>query len=679
MTRSRPYTTVVAFAVCIAVPLAGAQPRGAQRQESREAARKAVPDLARSGDDIVVDFTDDTGRFNYERREVRIPMRDGVKLFTVIVRPKGFDGPMPIVLTRTPYDADDSTRAASSPDVAMILSVDDEPLVRNGYIRVYQDVRGIHGSEGRYVMNLPPRGPMNSGEVDHSTDTWDTIEWLVKNVPGTNGKVGITGVSYDGFLTLMALLDPHPALAAAAPMNAMVEGWIGDDWYHNGALRQTMIEYIYAQTTTRRADRKLPFGYYDLYDAFLDAGSAEAFARRYGVDRLPAWRRLIDNPAYTDFWRLQAVDKMLAAVARTVPTMHVHGLFDQEDIYGPLLAYEALETKDAANDRNHLVIGPWHHGQQTRDASALGPLRWGMDTGLYFRERVLQPFWDQHLKGIEPSTEAAPVLAFETGRNQWRRLPSWPPPDVERRKLHLQPLGTVSFAPPTDGGAGPRRVEDGAGGARASSGQSPVEWTDFLSDPAKPVPYRVPPIRPLWAEGSTWRQWLVDDQRPFGTRPDVLVFESEPLAEPLTLSGEVVANLFASSTGSDADWVVKLIDVYPPEVRAQLELGGYQLMISADIFRGRYYDGFDEPKPVPPGEVVEYRFRLPHASHTFLPGHRLMVQVQSTWFPLYDRNPQTFVESIANAPPEAYRAATHRVHHGPEAPSFLELPVLPAP
>jgi putative CocE/NonD family hydrolase len=685
-------------------PAAREQPRPDSRRERTSAAPQrprqdpartgaSLPDLARGGSDIVEDFRDADAGFDFERSEVMIPMRDGVKLFTVLVRPRKLDGPAPIVLTRTPYDADEETSRAASPRGVMILPADDEPLLRNGYIRAYQDVRGIHGSEGDYVMTLPPRGPLNSSDVDHSTDTWDTIEWLVKNVPGNNGKVGITGVSYDGFLTLMALLDPHPALAAAAPMNAMVEGWIGDDWYHNGALRQTMIEYVYAQTSSKDADRALPFGYHDLYQAFLDAGSAAAVARRYGVDRLPAWRRLVENPAYTDFWRLQAVDKMLAEVERTVPTLHVHGLFDQEDIYGPLLAYQALEEKDRRNDRNVLVIGPWHHGQQTGEASSLGPLRWGSDTGLWFREQVLQRFWDQHLKGIEPASKLSPVYAFETGRNRWLELEAWPPPGVVPRKLHLLAEGGLGFTPPRTaetsapagragnsgaGGAGPaasRAGADPADAAPAGVEAADADYTEYVSDPRKPVPYRAPPVRPLWSDDSTWRQWLVDDQRPPATRADVLVFSTEPLEEPLTVSGEVVANLFASVTGTDADFVVKLIDVYPPEVRSQPELGGYQLMISADIFRGRYHAGFEKAEPLPPNHVVELRFRLPHANHTFLPGHRVMVQVQSSWFPLYDRNPQTFVDNVAEARPEDYRAAIHRVHHSPAAASFLELPV----
>lgn len=400
----KPYARAVAIAAAITLALTpGALPGQARARSApkKPPRAEAVPDLARGGSDIVDDFRVSEQGWNYTRRTAMIPMRDGVRLFTVIVTPKQASGPMPIILTRTPYDADGETTRSASPDVAMILGVDDELLVRNGYVRVYQDVRGMHRSEGDYVMTLPPRGAMNSGRVDHSTDAWDTIEWLLNNVEGSNGRVGITGVSYDGFLVLMALLDPHPALAAAVPMNAMVEGFIGDDWYHNGALRQTMVEYIYSQTTSKSAALQMPFGYHDLYQAFLDAGSAAAVAKRYGADRLPAWRRLIENPAYNDFWRLQAVDRMLAKTERTVPTLHVHGLFDQEDIYGPILAYDALEEQDAKNGRNYLVLGPWHHGQQTREASSLGPFRWGSDTGLFFREEVLQPFWDEHLKGSQ--------------------------------------------------------------------------------------------------------------------------------------------------------------------------------------------------------------------------------------------------------------------------------------
>jgi putative CocE/NonD family hydrolase len=615
-------------------------------------------DLSASGSDIPETFSRATEAFDHTRLEVMIPMRDGVRLFTVILIPKHADDPMPIVLTRTPYDADEATSRVASPRMAMSLALSDEPLVRNGYIRVYQDARGKHGSEGNYIMTLPPRGPLNSGEVDHGTDTWDTIEWLVANVPHNNGRVGITGVSYAGFLTLMALIDPHPALKAAIPVNAMVDGWIGDDWFHNGAFRVAMLDYIYAQTSSRRSSYRIPLGYYDMYTAVLEAGSSGELGRRYGADQLPAWNRLMDNPAYGGYWQAQAVDRLLADVPLAVPTMTVHGLYDQEDIYGPIATYQALESKDAGNDANHLVLGPWIHGQSWRDGSTLGAIRLGSDTSLQFRENVRQAFWDRHLKGIEPSGPIPPVLAFETGANEWKRYSSWPPEDrVERTRLYLRDAGELDFERPT--------ADDSS--------------TEYLSDPAKPVPYRVRPIRPLSSgDYETWRWWLTYDQRPFSDRTDVATFVSEPLMEPLTISGDIAATLYASTTGTDADWVVKLIDLYPNEFPAQPELGGYELMVSADIFRGRYRESFETARPIPSGEALPYQIRMPHANHTFLPGHRIMVHVQSSWFPLYDRNPQTFVPSIMWAQPDDYRKATMRVHHSVDAASFIELPVLRA-
>ena len=607
-----------------------------------------------TGNDIPAEFKPETEAFDYTHREEMIPMRDGVKLFTVILVPKHARDPMPIILTRTPYNAEKRTNAReiASPLMTMALRQDDEPLVRAGYVRVYQDVRGKHKSEGNYIVNLPLRGPLNTGSVDHATDTWDTIDWLVKNVPGNNSRVGITGVSYDGFLTLMALFDPHPALKAAVPVNAMVDTWIGDDWYHNGALRQTMIDWIYHQTSTQKSELHLPYGYHDIYAAFLDAGSAGEFGRRYHADRLPAWNRIIDHPAYTGYWQAQAVQSLLERTELKVPTLHVHSLFDQEDIFGPIASYAVLEKKDLRNDRNYLLLGPWHHGQRA-DGSALGKIRWDSDTALFFREKVRQPFWDEHLKGTKPAKALPAVLAFETGANEWRDYSAWPPrAPAATTRLYLHARGRLSFqAPAADGG-----------------------YSEYVSDPAKPVPYRVRPIRPNSAEDSTWRIWLVDDQRPSADRTDVLVFVSEPLTQPTTLSGEVVASLAASTSGTDADWVVKLIDVYPEEYPAQMELGGYQLMISADILRGRYREGFEVARPIKAGATLAYRMAMPHVNHTFQPGHRLMVQVQSSWFPLYDRNPQKFVENIAWTKPADYQRATHRIHHAARAASYLELP-----
>jgi putative CocE/NonD family hydrolase len=610
-------------------------------------------DLSRNSD-VPRTFKTATPTFNYTRTESMIPMRDGIKLFTVIAIPHNTTGPMPIVLTRTPYSAARRASRTESPDMAMALPAADEALVQNGYIRVYQDVRGRYRSQGKYIMTMPTRGPFNKGRVDQVTDAYDTIDYLVKNVSGNNGRVGITGVSYDGFLTLMALLDPHPALKAAIPVNAMVDSWIGDDFYRHGALRTVMLEYIYRQTASKNASHSIPWGYYDFYSAVLEAGSIVELGRRYGADKLPAWNRMLEHPAYDAYWQDQAVDHLLAKVPHKVPVLTVHSLFDQEDIYGPLASHAAFASQDPKAKKTHLAIGPWCHGQMTGDGSELGSLKWGADTSLQFRTQILQPFWNHHLKNIKPAQPLPPVIAFETGSNQWAQFAAWPPKDdLKPVQLYLHPNGGLSFKSPknTDG-----------------------PFTEYISDPAKPVPYRVRPIRPSFAgSDSTWRRWLVDDQRPFADRPDVLTFVSEPLSKPLTVRGEVAATLFASTTGTDADWVVKLIDLYPNEVPARPELGGYQLMISGDILRGRYRESFEKARPIPSGEVLPYRIPMPQVNHTFLPGHRLMVQIQSSWFPIYDRNPQTFVENIAWASPGDFQKATQQIYHAKNAASFVEL------
>ena len=602
-------------------------------------------------------FSPVTAEFDHERREVMIPMRDGVKLRAVVVIPAGATQ-APIILSRTPYGSKKPTTQSSSPHAAMVLPLADEPLLEAGYIRVYQDVRGRFDSKGDYVMTLPLRGELNRRKVDQATDTYDTIEWLLQNVEGNNGRVGLAGVSYGGWLTLMGLVDPHPALKAAVPMYPMVDGWIGDDFYHNGAFRQTMLEWIYEMGSHKSSEHSVPYGYRDLYEAFLSAGSAEAVARRYKADQLPTWRKVVDNPTYNAFWRGQAVQDILAARPLRVPTLVVHGLFDQEDNFGGIAAYRSLESKDVDNTQVHLVVGPWSHGQSQREGSGLGALKWNADTSLWFRENVLLPFWNLHLKGEAPASPIPPVLAFDTGVKKWRAWQSWPADGaVSATRLHLQPGGGLRWAEP-DAAAQP--------------------YAEYVSDPAKPVPYRVRPVLPMYHADSSWGRWLVDDQRPFADRTDVLVFVTEPLTEALSISGEVAATLFASTTGTDADWVVKLIDVFPPEVRAHPELGGYQLMVSADILRGRYRESLEHPKAAEPGVVAPYRVRMPEANHTFLPGHRIMVQVQSSWFPLYDRNPQTFVENVAKADPATYRSATHRIWHAPGQASYVELPVVSA-
>lgn len=597
------------------------------------------------------------GGFDYERREVMVPMRDGVRLKTFILVPKNARR-APILLTRTPYDAKALTSHSESAHLGPVLQGYDnvtDVIVEGGYIRAVQDVRGKYGSEGDYVMNRPLRGPRNPTAVDHATDTYDTIEWLVKNVPETNGKVGILGISYDGFLPLMALFNPHPALKVSVPMNPMVDGWVGDDWFHNGAFRQQMMPYIYDQQATRGNDEKWWSTHWDDYDMYLRAGSAGELGKARGMDQLGFWQKITEHPAYDAYWREQAVDKLLAKEPLRVPVMIVHSYWDQEDIYGAPAVYKAMEPKDAGNDKVFLVMGPWHHGQMIGDGSSLGAIRFESDTAAHFRKKILRPFLDQYLKDDAPKADTAPVTAFETGTNEWRRMNAWPPRG-EEKKLYLQSGLRAGFEAPAAGGAA---------------------YEEYVSDPAKPVPFRARPILPVgYASPRTWPQWLVDDQREASGRGDVVAFVSEVLKEPLRVSGEPVVNLVASTSGTDSDWVVKLIDVYPDEVAGQAEMGGYQLMVAGDIFRGRYRESLENSKAIEAGKPLAYKFGLPTSNHVFLPGHRVMVQVQSSWFPLYDRNPQTFVPNIFWAKPEDYRKATQRVYHAPGNASYVALPMV---
>jgi putative CocE/NonD family hydrolase len=612
-----------------------------------------------------------TSNFDYARREVMIPMRDGVKLHTVILVPTSATKakPAPILLTRTPYSADELTDHEHSSHLGPALWGYDnatEVIVEGGYIRVVQDVRGKYGSEGDYVMNRPLHGPQNPTPVDHSTDTYDTIDWLVKNVPECNGKVGILGISYDGFLPLMALVNPHPALKVSVPMNPMVDGWRGDDWFHNGAFRQQNLPYIYEQVATRKNDAKWWSDHFDDYDLYLQSGSAGELGKLHGLEQIGFWRKLLEHPSYDAFWRDQAVDQILAAQPLKVPVMLVDSLWDQEDIYGAIAVYKAIKPKDKDNDKVFLVLGPWHHGQEIGDGSRLGALRFNSDTGLYFRQHILRPFLDHYLKDDAPKADVPPVSAFETGTNTWRRLNAWPSGcasgcAVKPTPLYLREGLKLSFNAPTE--------KDSPG------------FDEYVSDPAKPVPFRARPARPVGYDpekGLTWPLWLVDDQREASGRPDVLAFTSEVLTSPVKISGQPVANLVASTSGTDSDWVVKVIDVYPDEVAGQPEMGGYQLAVSMDIFRGRYRESMETPKPIKADTPLVYRFELPTANHVFLPGHRIMVQVQSSWFPLYDRNPQTFVPNIFWAKPGDYKKATQTIWHShfPDEASFVELPVV---
>jgi uncharacterized protein len=612
--------------------------------------------------DIPAKYDAPTGSYDYVKRDVMIPMRDGVKLHTVIVVPKGARN-APILLTRTPYNASNRIQRMASPHMVASLPLADEPFSGAGYIRVYQDVRGKYGSEGEYVMTRPLRGQLNSSEVDHSTDAYDTIDWLVKNVPESNGRVGMLGSSYEGFTVVMALIHPHPALKVAAPMSPMVDGWMGDDWFHYGAFRQTNFDYFTDQTTVKGSGADIVRQGYDDYENFRRAGSAGDFAKANGLEQLPWWLKVSEHPAYDAFWQEQALDKVMAAQPLTVPTMWLQGLWDQEDMWGGIHSYLATETKDKANDKNFLVMGPWYHSQVNREAFNLGPLKWDGDTSLQFRRDVLKPFFDQYLKEGAPKANTPPVLIYNTGENHWDRLQSWPPAcesgcAVKSKPMYLTAGFGLSFdAPPA-----------------TTSAQRPAAYDEYISDPAKPVPYIPRPVR--FADSDAWRRWLVSDQRAVTDRPDVLSYVTAPLTEPLRVSGAPVVNLIASTSGTDSDWVVKLIDVYPDEFPSQPEMGGYQLPIAMDIFRGRYRESFEKPKALAANEPLTYKFGLPTANHVFLPGHRIMVQVQSSWFPLYDRNPQTFVPNIFFAKPAEYVKATQRVYRGTGG-SFIDLPVVP--
>ena len=609
--------------------------------------------------DIPADFKLNESGYDYVKREVMIPMRDGVKLHTVIVIPKA-GGRRPMLLDRTPYDAGKMLGRTASPHYLAILPRDFAELAAAGYIIAAQDVRGKFGSEGVYVNERPLRGPLNPGDVDHATDAWDTIDWLVKNVAESNGRVGMIGVSYDGMMVLMALSDPHPALKAAVPINPVADTWMNDDDFHGGAFRLIGYDYYFEQDSVKGDGGSLLRGGVDDFDVFLKAGSAWDFARATGVDKLPFPARMAQHPAYDAFWREQALETVLPRHTLTVPTLYVASQWDQEDSFGAVATFEATRASDPGHHRDFLVMGPWNHGGAEEDGAKLGPLTFGGDTATYFRKTMLLAFLDTNLKSGSRPAALSPVTVYETGANAWRTYETWPQScsagcPARSRALFLQPGGDLGFDPPGDA----------------------VHFTQYVSDPFKPVPYRARPIRPTYADDSTWGRWLVDDQREFASRPDVATWTSDVLTQPVRIAGAPVAHLRASTSGADADWVVKLIDVYPDEVPEDKALGGYQLMIAADILRGRYRHSFSAPMPITPNKVESYVFNLPNASHMFLPGHRIMVQVQSSWFPLYDRNPQSWVDNIFFAKPSDYHTATQRIEDGGQDGSFIDLPVIP--
>jgi putative CocE/NonD family hydrolase len=629
------WTLALAAAVCRPVSIAVAQ------------STPVTPDMVQTGSDIPTDWKEPHPDYDYEKREVMIPMRDGVKLHTVLIVPKGAKD-LPILLERTPYNAEVFT--SDKPKMRDAVWSAQREWADDGYILVDQDIRGKYGSDGDYVMTRPPIGPLNPSKTDDTTDAWDTIDWLVKNVPETNGRVGMIGSSYDGWTVVMALLGPHPAMKVAAPESPMIDGWMGDDWFHYGAFRQVNLDYFTGQSTHKGGGSQVPRKGADDYQNFLDARTAGHWAEVNGFDQLPWWNRLSAHPAYDAFWQLQALDKLVVQKPSTLPTIWLQGLWDQEDIYGAVHTWEALkQAGHGAN--NHLVMGPWYHSQVNRSAETLGPLKWKGDTAADFRRDMLIPFFDTYLKDRKPAEEMPAALIYNPARNHWDKFADWPGADEK----HLTPM----------------YVEEnfGLGLTKPEGGED-----SYVSDPRKPVPYLAPPIEP--DGGKRWQTWLVEDQRAVGTRTDVLSYETPVLDKPVRLEGAPFADLFVKTTGTDADFVVKLIDVYPPTYAEQPELGGYELAISMDIFRGRYRESFAAPEPIVAGAVEEYRFRLPTVNYEFKPGHRIMVQIQSSLFPLYDRNPQTYVPNIFFAKPEDFRAATITVEHGPQGASAVLLPIV---
>ncbi len=604
--------------------------------------------------DVIAHFDQVLPSADFIRREAMVPMRDGTKLYTVIVMKKGTRGG-PILLSRTPYDAWGSTHRVASQRIVDILETMDAEFAEDGYIRVYQDIRGMHRSEGTYIMNRPIAGPLNSTGIDESTDAYDTIDWLVKNVPETNGKVGVIGSSYLGFTTLMAEINPHPALKAAVPESPMVDGWMGDDWFHNGAFRVTSLSYATTQVVNKGdGGGDFALGKGDDYTRWLEAGSVGDFAAKLGISQVPGVRKWLENPAYTRFWSEQAVDKWLAARPLTVPTMLEVGQWDQEDSYGAPAVYRALEPKDKNNDMVTLVIGPWRHSGANHGGSSLGALDFTGDTAHEWRLKYLKPFFDHWLKDA-PDPHTPPVLTYATGINQWQESPRWPMGTGQA--LYLGADGSAGFAKP--GVAG---------------------HEDYVSDPAHPVPFIPRPVD--MDDGAQWKPWLVHDQRFVSGRPDVAEWQTATLDKPVHIMGAPEVDLYAATTGTDSDWVVKLIDVYPNDVPEAADQGGrpsmagYELPIGIEIFRGRYAQSFAKPAALKPGQVVHYHWALPNVNHVFLPGHKLKVQVQSTLFPLYDRNPQTFVPNIMFARAGDYRKATQSVWFGGDKASAVVLPVV---
>jgi hypothetical protein len=586
-------------------------------------------------------------RAQYTKYEYRIPVRDGKRLFTSVYLPKDQSKPYPILLSRTPYSVRpygaDQYRAALGPS---------DHFRKAGYIFVYQDVRGRFKSEGEFEQVRP----RNAGGVDETTDTWDTVEWLTKNLPNHNGRVGVWGISYPGFYTSTAMIDAHPAIKAVSPQAPVGDWFIGDDFHHNGAFYLAHAFRWFWSNSRTGADAKpnaerINYDYPtpDGYDLFLSMGTLAEINERLLKHDVPFWKDLMTHGAYDSFWQARDVRRHLRNIKPAVMT--VGGWFDAEDLFGALETYRTVE-KHSPGARNILVMGPWHHGGwSSTEGRALGNLNFAAPTSEFYREKIEFPFFEHLLKDA-PDPKLPEAYVFETGTNQWRRFDQWPPARAAARAFYLQENGRLASAPPAAAG-----------------------FDEYVSDPARPVPY-IPGIA-----NTMTREHMLDDQRFASTRPDVLVYQTEALEADVTFAGPLEASLFVSTTGTDSDWVVKLIDVYPPDYPdpapnpAGVKMGGYQQLVRGEPFRGKFRNSFEKPEPFTPGKVEKVAFTLPDVFHTFRSGHRIMVQVQSSWFPLVDRNPQTFVD-IYSARKSDFQKAVQRVYRSPGAASSLRVAVL---
>lgn len=579
-----------------------------------------------------------------------VPMRDGIKLFTVVLAPTNYIRPVPLLIERTPYGADFPLKEDSALNVDLLPSYY-RGMAKEGYIFVFQDMRGKFKSEGSFEMNRPLYHVTDKTKTDESTDARDAVDWLIKNIPNNNGKAGIFGISYPGYLALDASVDPHPALKASSPQASPADMFLGDDFHHNGAFRLSYgFEYSYLVENEKESNSNFPFPQYDLFDWYLKLGTLKNVNKIYYKNRLPSWNDFAKHPDYDAFWKKQS--SLTSIHIPQIPILHVGGYYDQEDLNGPQIMYSQLEMKDSFN-RNYIVLGPWNHGQWASDkADSLGKIDFESKTAEWFQ--ILQKQWfDYWLKGIGDG-KFAEANCFQTGTNQWKSYSTWPPKNTEIKKLYTNANQTTSFTKP-------------------NSNKGSVT---YVSDPAHPVPYRTLPIEATYGTGSRWGSWHVEDQRFVCSRPDAVNFTGDSLTEDLTVTGKVIAHLFASTTATDADFVIKLIDVYPNFYTKNSEMSGYQFPVAMEVFRGRFRKSFEKPVPLTPNKPEEIVIDLHHINHTFLKGHRLMIQIQSTWFPIIDRNPQKYVPNIFEAKESDFIKATHTIYCNNQFSTYVELPVM---